>query len=82
MPVVRPQRPVTRMSALILLLFGAGVVVLALLADELGIGTGRGFGYYQMIVLIVGIVIALVGGSLLLQHRTHQGKDDDFEPEA
>lgn len=80
MPIARSPRPVTRMSALILLLFGAGVVVLALLADDLGIGTGRGFGYYQLIVLIVGIVLVLVGGSLLLQHRINQRKDD-FEPE-
>lgn len=81
MPVARPPRPVTRLSALILLLFGAAVVILALLADEIGIGTGRGFGYYQMIILIVGIVLVLVGGSLLLQHRINQRKDD-FEPES
>jgi hypothetical protein len=49
-----------------LLLGGAGLVVLSLLADRLEIGGGEGFGYQQLIVLIVGIVLILGGLRIVL----------------
>jgi hypothetical protein len=48
-------------TAAALLLAGTGLVLFALLADWLDIGGGEGFGYQQMIVLIVGIVLLLGG---------------------
>jgi uncharacterized protein YqgC (DUF456 family) len=41
------------------------LIVFSLLADQMGIGGGKGFGYQQMIVLIVGIVLALGGLRLI-----------------
>jgi uncharacterized membrane protein len=48
-------------TAAVLLIVGMALVLFALLADQLGIGGGEGFGYQQMIVLIVGIVMMLGG---------------------
>jgi hypothetical protein len=45
----------------VLLIAGTALAVFALLADRLGIGGGEGFGYQQMIVLIIGIVMVLGG---------------------
>lgn len=64
-----------------MLLLGIFVVVLALTADILNIGTGQGFGYYQLIVLIIGIVLTLMGAALLLRRWLNSQSDDHFEPE-
>lgn len=48
-------------TAAVLLIVGAALALFALLADRLGIGGGEGFGYQQMIVLIIGIVMVLGG---------------------
>ena len=42
------------------LLVGIGVVVLAasLLADPIGIGEGSGFGWKQVVGIIVGVLVA------------------------
>jgi hypothetical protein len=48
-------------TAAVLLIAGTALAVFALLADRLGIGGGEGFGYQQMIVLIIGIVMVLGG---------------------
>ena len=49
-----------------LLIVGTAVALFALLADRLNIGGGEGFGYQQMIVLIIGIVMVLGGLRLVL----------------
>ena len=77
----RPSPPARRMAAVGLILAGVIITLLAILADELEIGTGRGFGYYQMIILIAGLVLLLGGGAILFQHRSNDRSDDDFEPE-
>ncbi len=59
-------RSATTATAALLLLAGGGLALFALLADWLGIGGGEGFGYQQMIVLIVGIVLMLSGLRLIL----------------
>jgi hypothetical protein len=69
------------MMAIGLMLAGLMITLLAILADDLEIGTGRGFGYYQMIVLIAGLVLLLGGGAILFQHRSSDRSGDDFEPE-
>ncbi len=59
-------RSATTATATILLVGGSGLALFALLADWLDIGGGEGFGYQQMIVLIVGIVMVLSGLRLIL----------------
>ncbi len=74
-------RPASRIVATLLLLAGFAIAMLAAFADVVGYGTGRGFGYYQMIILIGGIVTALVGVAMLVHGRTERANTDDFEPE-
>jgi hypothetical protein len=72
----RPTPPTRRILALGLIIAGAIVTLLAIFADRLEIGTGKGFGYYQMIVLIVGLVLLLGGSAMVFQHRS-SGRSDD-----
>ncbi len=44
----------------VLVIAGAAMALLAVLANPLGIGHS-GFGWHQVLLLIVGIVVALVG---------------------
>lgn len=64
-----PPRSGTSVKAISVSLLVIGVVLMlvALLADVLGFGGGRGFGYQQLIVLIVGLVLALSGAALVGQ---------------
>lgn len=81
---VKPPRstpPVKPIVAVGLVIAGTFIALLGLLADVLNIGTGQGFGYYQMIVLISGLVLLLGGAAMLLQRRSNTSGDDDFEPE-
>ena len=61
------NRPTTRAIGSFLVLVGAGLVLFALLADRIEFGGGEGFGYQQLIVLIVGIVLILGGLRVLAQ---------------
>ncbi len=60
-------RPAIRMTGIMLISLGVGLVALSLAADLLNIGGGEGFGYQQLIVLIVGIVLILGGFGVVLQ---------------
>jgi hypothetical protein len=63
---------------IVLLLIGAGLVALSLLADKLDVGGGEGFGYQQLIVLIVGVVLILGGLRVVVQpflNRMTQSND-------
>lgn len=64
-----PPRSGTSIKAIAVSLLASGgvLILLALFADTLHIGGGRGFGYQQMIVLIVGLVLALGGVALISQ---------------
>lgn len=73
----RPPSSTSRVVGVGLLVVGAIVTFLAIFADTLGIGTGKGFGYYQMIVLIAGLVLLLGGGATLLQRRRSEPVSDD-----
>jgi uncharacterized protein YjeT (DUF2065 family) len=68
-PVQQPERPrgATRLTGIALIGAGTGVIVLALVADQWEIGGGDGFGYQQLIALIVGIVLILGGLGIMLQ---------------
>lgn len=71
-------RPTATVIGLVLLLVGAGLIVFSLLADWLDIGGGEGFGYQQLIVLIVGIAVALGGVRMMAQSlvsRSHGSAD-------
>jgi hypothetical protein len=57
------------MTALTLVAIGVGLVVLALIADQIDLGGGKGFGYQQLIALIIGLGLILAGGGILLQTR-------------
>ena len=59
------SRSASTITSAILLIVGIGLIVFSLLADALGIGGGEGFGYQQMIVFIVGIVLTLGGLRLM-----------------
>lgn len=62
----RPRRAI-RMLGITLVLVGVGLAALSLAADLLNIGGGEGFGYQQLIALIVGIVLILGGFGTVLQ---------------
>jgi hypothetical protein len=75
---VRSPMFASRAAGLTVLLVGIGLMALALLADTLGIGGGRGFGYQQLIVFIVGMVAVLFAGAILLQPRHHDQPDSTY----
>lgn len=60
-------QPVTRALSIAFIVLGIGLIAFSLAADTLGVGGGQGFGYQQMIVLIVGLVLLLSGGAILMQ---------------
>lgn len=67
-----------RVLSVALMLTGLAIAAIAILADTINIGTGRGFGYYQMIVLIAGIVIFLIGILVIIGNRPSHDEPDDF----
>ena len=44
-----------------LVIFGALILILSIAADALGLGVRAGFGWKQIIGVVVGLGIALVG---------------------
>jgi uncharacterized membrane protein YidH (DUF202 family) len=76
------SRPATKMTALTLVAIGIGLVVLALIADQIDLGGGKGFGYQQLIALIIGLGLILAGGGILVQTRGGRGSSGNgFELE-
>jgi hypothetical protein len=70
-----------RVSAGLLIAIGVALVLLALLADTLSIGGGKGFGYQQLICLIGGIVLILSGLAIAFQRYLNDNGRDSFEIE-
>jgi hypothetical protein len=68
----------SRAAGASILVIGIGLMALALLADEIGFGGGRGFGYQQLIVFIAGMVAVLFGGAILLQPRSTDQQDPPY----
>lgn len=60
--------------ALIVLVLGILLVLVSLLADVLGIGSG-GMGWRQITGAVVGVVVAIIGGVLRSRRTasTHSG---------
>lgn len=71
--------PAMRIVAAILLVLGALVIVASILADPLNIGGGVGFGWKQLIGVVIGLVLALLGGAWLVQPPTSRGIDRPLE---
>lgn len=67
---------------MVILVIGLGLMVLALIADSIGLGGGHGFGYQQLIVFIVGMVAVLFAGAILLQPRHPEEHDPPYIDET
>ncbi len=61
MPAHPTRSPIRRVTASVVIAIGVIVSLIAIFADQLGIGGGKGFGYVQLIGLIVGIALVLAG---------------------
>jgi hypothetical protein len=73
----QPVTPATRIAALVLIGFGAIVMIGSVFADPIGIGGGgEGFGWKQLIAAIVGLVILLIGLAWLLRPTTSSEYED------
>jgi hypothetical protein len=55
-----------RQAGLLAVVVGVAAALVAVLANPLGIGHS-GFGWHQVLLLVVGIVLALVGGFVALR---------------
>lgn len=53
-------------SGIFLLVLGAALLIVSLLADVIGIGANPGFGYRQIIGVVLG-VIAIIRGIFVLK---------------
>jgi hypothetical protein len=59
------------------------LMMLALLADVIGVGGGEGFGYQQLIVLIIGVVLTLGGGAMIVQASSSTTPTgNDYRPDV
>lgn len=67
MPAPTTHNPVRRVTASAVIVVGIVVGLVAIFADPLGIGGGKGFGYVQLIGLIVGIALVLAGLATLVR---------------
>ena len=75
------RKPVLRVSAIVMIVLGTALCLLAFFADSLLPGGGRGFGYQQMIALILGIVLILGGLAIAFQRYLMMSPRDSFEIE-
>ena len=76
-----PTNPALRALAAALLLVGVALTVGALFADALGISevggkSGDGLGWTQLVAVIVGLVLLLVGAAWLLNPPFGRSADD------
>jgi len=69
-----------RILAGALLAIGVVLTVGSLFADQLNLtGGGVGLGWKQLIGVVVGLVLALLGGAWLVQPPTSRGVDRPLE---
>ncbi len=72
--------PAMRIMAAVLLVIGALLTVGSLFADQLNLtGGGVGLGWKQLIGVVIGLVLALLGGAWLVQPPTSRGIDRSLE---
>lgn len=74
------SHPTIRIIAAIMLVIGTLLTIGSLFADQLNLtGGGVGLGWKQLIGLIVGLVLALLGGAWLVQPPASRGGDRSLE---
>ncbi len=67
--------PAARVTAIVMIALGAVVAVGSFFADDLNLtGGGAGLGWLQLIGVIVGLVVLLIGLAWLLQPRTRRDR--------
>jgi hypothetical protein len=80
---VKPQvgtTPAMRITATVMLVIGALLTIGSLFADQLNLtGGGVGLGWKQLIGVVIGLVLALLGGAWLVQPPTSRGIDRPLE---
>ena len=69
-PILAP-----RATGLTILGIGMMLMLFALLADVIGVGGGEGFGYQQLIGVIVGLALILGAVALLTRAASTPGAD-------
>ena len=80
---MKPQinaTPAMRIMAAAMLVIGALLTVGSLFADQLNLtGGGVGLGWKQLIGVVIGLVLTLLGGAWLVQPPTSRGIDRSLE---
>lgn len=72
--------PAMRIVATVILVIGALLTVGSLFADQLNLtGGGVGLGWKQLIGVVIGLVLTLLGGAWLVQPPTSRGVDRSLE---
>lgn len=72
--------PAMRIAAAVLLVLGVLLTIGSIFADQLNLtGGGVGLGWKQLIGVVVGLVLSLLGGAWLVQPPTSRGIDRPFE---
>jgi hypothetical protein len=72
--------PAMRITSAALLVIGTLLTVGSLFADQLNLtGGGVGLGWKQLIGVVIGLVLALLGGAWLVQPPTSRGIDRSLE---
>jgi hypothetical protein len=72
--------PAMRIMAATMLVIGTLLTVGSLFADQLNLtGGGVGLGWKQLIGVVIGLVLALLGGAWLVQPPTSRGIDRSLE---
>jgi hypothetical protein len=72
--------PTFRAVALVLMVLGAALVLVSLFADPLGVsGGGEGFGFKQLIAVIVGLMLLFGGVGWLLRPMMNIEQDEPPE---
>lgn len=60
---------------IVLLIVGIAIFALSLIADSIGIGHGHArFGYKQILGIIVGVIVTVVGSVLTLRKMRQPGQ--------
>lgn len=71
-----------RVLALIFILVGLLLGLVSAFADQVGLGAmGSGFGWKQLLGLVVGVILAVVGIVLFRQDDTEYEDDEEIEDE-
>ena len=66
----------------LLVVIGAVALILSALADSIGVGSeGTGFGWKQVVGVVVGAIVMAIGAIVFLRGRRSGGEDSGGEEE-